>query len=124
MYMAAYVYHSKRHSKTPQRFTPPKWRNKRPSPYQSNTAAALCSFLLENKNTRRADVYATIQRRWHLMVEERRHYAKGGVGSMCWLPRRGCLRVQVGSSKIDSRKPCFRYAPVVEIFDLYAIGPH
>ena len=95
------------------------WRNKKPAPYQNNVAAAIVSFLMENKYCNRADIYKTIENRWGLHVEMKRHYAKGGVGSYTWLPRRGCIRLQVGASRIDSKNYCYRYAPVVEIYDTW-----
>lgn len=98
----------------------PKWRNNKPSPFQSNTLHAIRNYLTQSRHKSRNEVYVEIEKRWGLQVSELRHYASGGVGSYDWLPRLGCIRVQVGASKIDCRKYCNRYAPCVEIFDTWA----
>lgn len=95
----------------------PRWRHLRPSNYQRNVVYSIVAYLQSNKHTRRKDVYAGLLRRWGLNVETKRIYVSGGVGTWSWLPRRGCIRLQVGASRIDSRKQCFPYAPVVEIYD-------
>lgn len=103
----------------PQRHTI-KWRNRKPAPSQTNTLHAIREILESSRNCRRSLVYETIKNRYGLDVEVRRIYSKGGVGSYSWLPRKNCIRLQVGCSKIDSRKHCFPYAPCVDIFDIWA----
>lgn len=98
----------------------PVWRYNPPSPYQKNIVCAIQTFLEANKNCSRQFVYDTLRQRWGLEVSMLRHYSRGGVGSYDWLPRKKCIRLQVGASRIDARKLCYRYAPCVEIYDLYA----
>lgn len=95
------------------------WRDKTPSNYQRNTMYQIQALLEAQKFTRRKFVYDTLLERFNLSVETRRIYKGGGVGSWTWLPRRGCIRLQVGASLIDSRKQCFPYAPCVEIYDIW-----
>lgn len=93
------------------------WRNNKATAFQTNILHAVRCLLENNKGARREQIYETLKTRWGLVVEVKRFYKGGGVGNFCWLPRKGCLRVQVGASRIDSRKFCFRYAPCVEIYD-------
>lgn len=109
---------AKKKNQTKLRFTAT-WRDKSPSNYQRNTLYQIRVFLEAQKNTRRKNVFDTLLQRFNLSVETRRIYKGGGVGSWTWLPRRGCIRLQVGASQIDSRKQCFPYAPCVEIFDIW-----
>ena len=95
------------------------WRDRTPSNYQRNTMYQIQALLEAQKFTRRKFVYDTLLERFNLSVETRRIYKGGGVGSWTWLPRRGCIRLQVGASLIDSRKQCFPYAPCVEIYDIW-----
>lgn len=96
-----------------------RWRHLRPSNYQRNVCHSVVALLEREKNTRRVVVYSEIKKRWGLDVEIKRHYKGGGVGTWSWLPRCGCIRLQVGASRIDCKKHCYRYAPVVEIYDIY-----
>ena len=95
------------------------WRDRTPSNYQRNTMYQILALLEAQKFTRRKFVYDTLLARFNLSVDTRRIYKGGGVGSWTWLPRRGCIRLQVGASLIDSRKQCFPYAPCVEIYDIW-----
>lgn len=92
---------------------------KQPTPYQRNALHHIRELLRLHKTSRRKDVYEILKRLYNLEPSSMRHRAKGGVGSYSWMPRKGCYRIQVGASKIDTRKPCFRYAPCVEIFDTW-----
>lgn len=93
------------------------WRERKPHAYQTNILQAIRCLLDNNRCCSRKTLYETIYNRWHLEVRVARHYADGGVGSWSWLPRKGCIRLQVGASRIDPRKHCWRYAPVVDIYD-------
>lgn len=92
---------------------------KQPTPYQRNALHHIREVLRLHKSNRRAEVYNLLKKIYYVEVTSMRHRAKGGVGSYTWMPRKGCYRVQVGASKIDTRKPCFRYAPCIEIYDTW-----
>lgn len=92
---------------------------KHPTPYQCNALHYIRELLRLHKTSRRAEVYNLLKKMYNVEVSTMRHRAKGGVGSFTWMPRKGCYRIQVGASKIDTRKPCFRYAPCIEIFDTW-----
>lgn len=92
---------------------------KQPTPYQRNALHHVREILRLHKSSRRAEVYETLKRLYNVEATSMRHRAKGGVGSFTWMPRKGCYRIQVGASKIDTRKPCFRYAPCIEIYDTW-----
>ena len=96
-----------------------KWRDKLPTAAQSNTLHAIRAILESSRNCHRNLVYDTIKNRYGLDVEVRRIYSRGGVGSFSWLPRKNCIRLQVGCSKIDCHKNCFPYAPCVDIYDIW-----
>ena len=92
---------------------------KQPTPYQRNALHYIRELLRLHKSSRRAEVYNLLNKMYNVEVQTMRHRVKGGVGSYSWMPRKGCYRIQVGASKIDTRKPCFRYAPCIEIFDTW-----
>lgn len=92
---------------------------KQPTPYQRNALHYIRELLRIHKSSRRAEVYNLLNKMYNVEAKTMRHRAKGGVGSYTWMPRKGCYRIQVGASKIDTRKPCFRYAPCIEIFDTW-----
>ena len=91
--------------------------NCKPSGFQFNVVKQIASFLSLNRAKRREDVYKTIEQQWGVRVERKRFALGGGVGTYYWLPKLRCYRIQVGASQISTKKPCFRYAPCVEIFD-------
>lgn len=93
---------------------------KTPTAYQRNALHYIRELLRLHKTSRRAEVYNLLKKIYNVEVTTMRHRAKGGVGSYSWMPRKGCYRIQVGASKIDTRKPCFRYAPCIEIYDTWA----
>ena len=88
-----------------------------PSGYQFQTLQAIRNYLLANQGKRRNNIYAHLSKVYRVEVSDKRMRTKGGVGSYMWMPRRRVYRVQVGASRIDTRKPCFRYAPCIEICD-------
>ncbi len=92
---------------------------KQPTPYQRNALHYIRELLRLHKSSRRAEVYNLLKKLYNVEATTMRHRAKGGVGSFTWMSRKGCYRIQVGASKIDTRKPCYRYAPCVEIFDTW-----
>ena len=92
---------------------------KSPTAYQRNTLHHIREVLRLHKYSRRKEVFDILKKLYNLEPSTMRHRANGGVGSFTWMPRKGCYRIQVGASRIDTRKPCFRYAPCVEIFDTW-----
>lgn len=91
-----------------------KW--KPPTPYQEIAKQEVVQFVLRNKSERRKFVYQKLEEHFGLKVEECRIYKSGGVGSYFWMKRHRCYRVQVGASKIDTRKFCYPYAMCVNIY--------
>lgn len=87
-----------------------------PSPRQDNICCELVRYLQHNKHERRAKVFEALRSSFGLVVESKRLYVGGGVGSVYWMKGRGCYRVQCGASKIDIRKNCFPYAMCVDVF--------
>ena len=75
-------------------------------------------YLLETKHKRRKAVYEYLQRTYGVHVCDKRISVSGGVGSVQWLPRFGCYRIQVGANHITTKKPCFNYAPCIELYDI------
>ena len=92
-------------------------KTRRPSGYQYQTLEQIRRYLNANRCCRRKRVYTHIEQKYGCRVECKRIYAKGGVGSYKWMPMLGCYRLQVGASKISTKKTCFPYADCIEIFD-------
>lgn len=92
---------------------------KHPTPYQRNALYYIREMLRLHGASRKAELYDRLKKLYNVEVKTMRHRAKGGVGSYTWMTRKGCYRIQVGASKIDTRKPCYRYAPCIEIFDTW-----
>lgn len=101
--------------KTPKKRQPKRWA--KPMPNQFNTLQRVRVYLNEHRSQRRQKVYDHLEQEFGLRVEVKRHKQQGGVGSYYWLPMLRCYRVQVGASRITTKCRCFRYAPVVEIYD-------
>ena len=90
---------------------------KTPTAYQRNALQHIRELLNIHRTTRRNKVYEILRKLYNVTPSTMRHRASGGVGSYNWMPRKGCYRIQVGASKIDTRKQCYRYAPCIEIYD-------
>lgn len=87
-----------------------------PEPMQEVARYEVVQFLLHNRGERRKYVYSKLKERFGLEVKEKRIYKSGGVGQWSWMKRKRCFRVQVGASKITTKRDCYPYAPVVEIY--------
>ena len=89
----------------------------KPSGFQFNVVKQVASYLSLNRAKSREAVYKTIEERWGVRVEVKRFTLSGGVGKYYWLPKLRCYRIQVGASRISTKKLSFRYAPCVDIYD-------
>lgn len=102
-------------AKAVRRFT---YRKRVPSGYIQKQLDDIRRYVVDTKYMRREHIWAELRKRYSVEVYDKRMRAKGGVGAYIWMPRLGCYRIQVGAGHIDSRKPCFNYAPCIEIFDI------
>ena len=89
----------------------------KPSGFQYSVVREVVAYLNKNRAKKRESVYKTLEERWGLRVESKRFRMSGGVGTHYWMPKLRCYRIQVGASRISTKKPCYRYAPCVDIFD-------
>lgn len=91
-----------------------KWRP--PTAYQELLRHEVVQFILHNRGERKRYIYAKLKEKFNLEVKECRIYKSGGVGTYYWMKHNRCYRVQVGASKIDSRKNSYPYAMCVNIY--------
>ncbi len=76
----------------------------------------VCKYVRINRHVSREKVFRHIKEVFGYEVIECRLYSKGGVGSCYWMKRNRCYRVQVGASKIDTKKFSYPYAMCVNIY--------
>ena len=110
------LYLKKRRGAHPQQL--PKRQLSKPQPDQFNMLQHVLLILKEHRGRRRKRCYEELER-LGFTVAVKRHRVSGGVGSYYWLPLLRCYRVQVGASRISTKKKSFRYAPCIEIYTNY-----
>ena len=91
------------------------WWRIRPSDDQSLKLRDVQRFILHTKGERREYIYKKLHERWGLVVSDKRFPFAGGVGSFIWMPKYRCYRLQVGASKMTTKRHCWMYAPCVTI---------
>ena len=89
----------------------------RPSGWQFNQCRDIVHYLKSTRCKRRAVVYEELQRRWGVVVVEKRMQQFGGVGTFQWMPLLRCYRIQCGAGHINRNRATFNYADCVEIYD-------
>lgn len=102
-------------AKAARRYT---YRKRMPSGFIQQQLEEIRRYILDTRYKRREHVWAELRERYCVEVYDKRMRANGGVGAYLWMPRLGCYRIQVGSGHIDCRKPCYNYAPCIDIYDI------